>query len=93
MQRYERGALFRDINFYTAQVHQYAWPMTHECDRDGDRRFSVYTYFVCTFDGRLGVVVGILAYYPRGRGFDSRIVQIFGCMNMSVCIGSGCFYV
>jgi hypothetical protein len=44
-------------------------------------------------DGRFGVVVGILAYYARGRGFDSRTVQTFVCMNMSVCIGSGCFYV
>jgi hypothetical protein len=35
-------------------------------------------------DGRCGVVVGILAYYARGRGFDSRIVQTFVCMNMSV---------
>jgi hypothetical protein len=26
-------------------------------------------------------------------GFDSRTVQTFVCMNMSVCIGSGCFYV
>jgi hypothetical protein len=44
-------------------------------------------------DGRCGVVVGILAYYARGCGFDSRTVQIFVCMNMSVCIGSGCLYV
>jgi hypothetical protein len=28
-----------------------------------------------TFDGRYSVVVGILAYYARGRGFDSRTVQ------------------
>jgi hypothetical protein len=28
-------------------------------------------------DGRCGVVVGILAYYARGRGFDSRTVQTF----------------
>jgi hypothetical protein len=41
------------------------------------------------FDGRYGVVVGILAYYARGRGFDSR-VQTFACMKMSVCIGSRC---
>jgi hypothetical protein len=44
-------------------------------------------------DGRFGVVVGNLTYYVRGRGFDSRTVQTFVCMNMSVCIGSGCFYV
>jgi hypothetical protein len=43
--------------------------------------------------GRCGVVVGILAYYASGRGFDSRTVQTFVCMNMSVCIGSGCFNV
>jgi hypothetical protein len=44
-------------------------------------------------DDRFGVVVGILTYYARGRGFDSRTVQTFVCMNMSVCIWSGCFYV
>jgi hypothetical protein len=33
-------------------------------------------------DGRFGVVVRILAYYARGRGFDSRIVQTFVCMNI-----------
>jgi hypothetical protein len=41
----------------------------------------------CRFDGRFGVVVGIRAYC------DSRIVQTFVCMNMSIGIGSGCFYV
>jgi hypothetical protein len=45
------------------------------------------------FDCRCGVVVGILAYHARGRGFDSRTVQLLVRMNMSVCIGSGCFYV
>jgi ABC-type transporter Mla MlaB component len=45
------------------------------------------------FDDRCGAMVGILAYYARGRGFDSRTVQTFVSMNMSVCIGSGCFYV
>jgi hypothetical protein len=38
------------------------------------------------FDGRCGVVVRILAYYAKGRGFDSRTVQTFVCMNMSVCV-------
>jgi hypothetical protein len=38
------------------------------------------------------VLVGILAYYARGRGFDFRTVQTFVCINMSVCIGFGCFY-
>jgi hypothetical protein len=38
-------------------------------------------------DGRCGVVVGILAYYARGREFDSHTMQTFVCMNMSVCIG------
>jgi hypothetical protein len=42
---------------------------------------------IIVFDGRCGVVLGILAYYARGRGFDSRKVQTFVCMNMSVCIG------
>jgi hypothetical protein len=40
--------------------------------------------YVCILDGRFGVVVVILAYYARGRGFDSRSVQTFVCMNMSV---------
>jgi hypothetical protein len=44
-------------------------------------------------DGRFGVVVEILAYYARGRRFYSRTVQTFVCINMSVCIGSGSFYV
>jgi hypothetical protein len=43
-------------------------------------------------DGRFSVVE-ILAYYAKVRGFDSRTVQTFVCMNMCVCIGSGCFYV
>jgi hypothetical protein len=30
---------------------------------------------------KFGVVVGILAYYARGRGFDSRTVQTFVCMS------------
>jgi hypothetical protein len=37
------------------------------------------------FDGRFGVVVGILAHNAKGRGFDSRTVQTFVCMNMSLC--------
>jgi hypothetical protein len=44
------------------------------------------------FDGRCGVEVEILAYYASGREFDSRTVQTFVYINMSVCIGSGCFY-
>jgi hypothetical protein len=45
------------------------------------------------FDGRCGIVVGILVYYTRGRRFDSCTVQRFVCMHMSVCIGSGSFHV
>jgi hypothetical protein len=49
-------------------------------------------FLVWTTNGRLiGAMVRILAYYARGRGFDSRTVQIFVCINMSVCIGSGRF--
>jgi hypothetical protein len=37
---------------------------------------SVETYlFIMSQYGRCGVVVGILAYYARGREFDSRTVQ------------------
>jgi hypothetical protein len=43
------------------------------------------------YDGRCGVVVKILDHYAKGRGFDSRTVQTFVCMNMSACIGYGCF--
>jgi class 3 adenylate cyclase len=47
---------------------------------------------VCiTFRRPIGAMIRILAYCARGRGFDSRTVQIFVCMNMSVCIGSGRF--
>jgi hypothetical protein len=42
-----------------------------------------------SIDGRIGVVVGMLAYYARGRGFDPRTVQTFVCMNMSVVLGLG----
>jgi hypothetical protein len=45
---------------------------------------------IIIIDG-FGVLVGILVSYPRGHGFDSRSVQSFVCMNMTVCIGSGCF--
>jgi uncharacterized membrane protein (DUF441 family) len=41
------------------------------------------------FDGQFGVVVGILAHYARGRGFDSRTVQTFVCMNMLFVLGLG----
>jgi hypothetical protein len=53
-------------------------PNNHECECVG---------------GRFGIVVGILACYARGRGFDFRTVQTFVCMNISVCIRPGCFYV
>jgi hypothetical protein len=53
--------------------------------------YNVYVWF--GFDGGCGVVVRIIAYYARVRGFDSRTVQTFVSMNMSVCIRSGCFYV
>jgi hypothetical protein len=64
-----------------------------------------YFFFVCVpstslhgvilldANGRCGVVMEILAYYARSRGLDSRTEQTFVCMNMSVCIWSGCFYV
>jgi hypothetical protein len=32
-----------------------------------------------------------LCRYPRGHGFDSLTIQTFVCMNMSVCMRSGCF--
>jgi hypothetical protein len=55
--------------------------------------YLLFLVFISYFNGRFGVVVGILAYYASGRGFDSRTVQTFVCMNMSVCIGFGYFYV
>jgi hypothetical protein len=33
-------------------------------------------------------MVRILAYFARGRGFDSRTTQTFVCINISVYIGS-----
>jgi hypothetical protein len=53
---------------------------------------KIQFYLIITYtynDGRCGIVVGILDYYARGRGFDSRTVQTFMCMNMPVCIESG----
>jgi hypothetical protein len=58
-----------------------------------DNVFSTDKQILRRFDGQFGVVVRILAYNARGCGFDSPTVQTFECMNMSVCIGSGCFYV
>jgi hypothetical protein len=57
---------------------------------------QTYTQFIIIIrhpDGRFGVVVAILAYYARGRGFNSRIMQTIVCINMSVFIGSGSYYV
>jgi hypothetical protein len=48
-------------------------------------------YLSILIESRFGIVVEILAYYARGRGFDHRTLQTFVCMNMSVCIGSECF--
>jgi hypothetical protein len=53
---------------------------------------STWAIIISVF-GLFGIVVGILAYYARGRGFDFRTVQTFLCTNMSICIGFGCFYV
>jgi hypothetical protein len=36
-------------------------------------------------------VLGCIAYYATGRGFDPRIEQTFMCMNVAVCIEFGCF--
>jgi hypothetical protein len=46
--------------------------------------FDLLTQYMYLIDGQYGVVVGILAYYARGRGFDSRTAQTFVCMNKSV---------
>jgi hypothetical protein len=32
-----------------------------------------------TFDGRFGLVVGVLAYWAKGRRFDPYTVQTFVC--------------
>jgi hypothetical protein len=58
-----------------------------------DRQREAPMLYSILSDGRFGVLVGILAYYAGGRVFVSRTVQTFVCMNMSVFIGSGCFYV
>jgi hypothetical protein len=42
-------------------------------------------FLYCIFDGQFGVVVGILANYARGHGFNSHAVQIFVRLNM-VCL-------
>jgi hypothetical protein len=54
--------------------------------------FRLIYKYLCEYSyyyGRCGEVVGILAYYARDRGFDSRTVQIFVCMNMSCLLGLG----
>jgi hypothetical protein len=43
--------------------------------------------------GNSDIVVCIIACYVKGRGFDSRTIRKFVCMNMSVCIESQCSYV
>jgi hypothetical protein len=43
-------------------------------------------------DDQFGVE-GHIPAYSRGRRFDSRTVETFVCMKMSVCIRFGCFYV
>jgi hypothetical protein len=48
-------------------------------------RHGIFMYFfliynITSFDGQCGVAVGILAYYARGRGFDSRTVQTYVCL-------------
>jgi hypothetical protein len=57
---------------------------------------------VKTMQGLLFSLNKHLAIWRRGGNtrllrkrceFDSRTVQTFVCINMSVCIGSGCFYV
>jgi hypothetical protein len=55
-------------------------------------KILVHLHKNSTISRRFGAVVGILAYYARGREFDSRIVLTFVCINMSVCIGSGSKY-
>jgi hypothetical protein len=40
---------------------------------------------------RFSIVIGTLAYYVRGRGFDPRTVQTFDCINTSAWIASEYF--
>jgi hypothetical protein len=53
-------------------------------------RYNIEFPWNIHIDGRFGVVVGILVYYARGRGFDSRTVQTIVCMNMSVYLFLRC---
>jgi hypothetical protein len=75
--------LFASIQISFAQPREFA---------NANMNMSLRDLFFLVFDGRCGIVVEILAYYARVRGVDSCTVQTFVCMNMSVCIGSGCFY-
>jgi hypothetical protein len=44
-------------------------------------------------DDRFSVVRCILAYYARGRWFESRTVQTFECMNTLFTLDLSVFYV
>jgi hypothetical protein len=75
----------------TVKLNLYPLDAGTDSGKTFEVRILIFIYLF--IDGRFSVVVGILDYYARGRGFDSRAVQTFVCINMSVCIGSGCFYV
>jgi hypothetical protein len=51
----------------------------------------VYNKFKLKFHDLFGVADWILVYCTRSRRFNPRTVQTFVSMNMSICIGSGCF--
>jgi hypothetical protein len=50
-------------------------PLTAFYDIHGRKgEVLLFYYFLIFFVGRRGLVVGMLAYYASGRGFDSRTV-------------------
>jgi hypothetical protein len=51
---------------------------------EGTSRYNLSSSSAYGLDGRCGVVVAILAYYAKGRGFDSRTVKKIVGMNMFV---------
>jgi hypothetical protein len=59
---------------------------------DKNPKHRLNNTIILTLQYRFGVVGFILACYARGRWFDSRTVQTLLCLNLSVCIGSGCLY-
>jgi hypothetical protein len=70
-------------------AHHHLRQATHRARGRG--RCSLHAYIL--FTSTLSLVSLVRRPIWHSGGFDSRTVHTFVCMNMSDCIGSGCFYV